>query len=128
MKIILDTCTFLWICTDDEKLSANARKLFRDPGNEVYLSVISSWEICLKYGLEKLPLPEPPERYVPSRRRAHRIDLLLLDEAAVFQISKLPPLHRDPFDRMLVAQAVAEGAALLTPDPSISQYAVHVEW
>ncbi len=68
MKILLDTCTFVWIITDADELSTNARQLFVDPENEVYLSVVSIWEILVKFSLGRLPLPEPPERFIPTKR------------------------------------------------------------
>jgi len=82
----------------------------------------------VKHGLGRLPLPEPPERYVPELRRRHKVDKLLLDERAALGFWRLPLLHRDPFDRMLIAQAIAGGFALLTPDPAIAKYPVRVEW
>ena len=79
MKILLDTCTFLWIITDNPKLSRPARKLFTDPQNEVYLSVASTWEIAVKYKLGKLALTTPPQEYSPSILQQHEIDSLPLD-------------------------------------------------
>lgn len=128
MKLLLDTCTFLWIVEGSEKLSAAARTAFQDSGNEVFLSVISVWEIALKHGLGKLPLPEPIERFVRRYREGHGISPLPLEETALFQLSKLPDLHRDPFDRMLLCQAIVHGLVLVTPDPLIHQYPIRVLW
>lgn len=128
MRLLLDTSTFLWIITDAPKLSARARELFLDPGNEVYLSSVSVWEMAIKYVMGRLPLPEPPERFVPSQRELHGIEPLPLDEEAALHLARLPLLHKDPFDRMLICQAIVHGLAILTPDTLINQYPVRIMW
>lgn len=128
MKLLLDTCTFLWLIGDAPELSAPARKLFTEPANEVFLSAASVWEIIVKHTLGKLPLPQPPHEFIPTWRSRHNIEPLPLDEAAVLQLARLPDYHRDPFDRILVCQAIANGLTILTPDPLIRQYPVRVEW
>ena len=128
MKLLLDTCTFLWIITDDHALSTKARDLFTDPADEVFLSTVSVWEIVVKYGLDKLPLPQAPERFIPEQRERHGVAELPLEEQAVFYLSRLPAFHRDPFDRMLLCQAIHHELTLLTPDPLITQYAVKTVW
>jgi PIN domain nuclease of toxin-antitoxin system len=120
----LDTCEFLWLVTADAKMSSQVTSAVRDPQNEVFLSVVSFWEICLKHGLGKLPLPLPPSQFIPLQREKHQIAPLALDEAAVAQLSGLPALHRDPFDRMLVCQAKAHGLTLASSDGLIRQYPV----
>jgi len=128
VRILLDTCTFLWIITDDMALSASARKAFVDPDNDAYLSAVSVWEIAVKYSLGKLPLPTSPERFIPNQRERHGITSLSLEEEAILYFSKLPLLHRDPFDRVLICQAIQHELTLLTPDPLITQYAVRTAW
>ena len=128
MKLLLDTCTFLWIATGDAALSASARRLFTDPANDAYLSSVSAWEIAVKHSLGKLPLPRPPSVLVPEERLRHLIVPLPLDEAAALLCAKLPDLHMDPFDRMLVCQAIIGGLTLLTPDPLVTQYPVTTVW
>lgn len=128
MKLLLDTCTFLWLVTDDDSLSAEARRLFADPANEVCLSSVSAWEIAVKHALGKLPLPRSPAVFVPEERRRHHIEPLALDESAALAVAKLPDLHKDPFDRMLVCQAIMGGLTLLTPDPLVTQYPVAAIW
>jgi PIN domain nuclease of toxin-antitoxin system len=128
MNLLLDTCTFLWIATGDESLSTSARGLFADPANQVFLSAVSAWEIAVKHSLGRLPLPRPPSVLVPEQRRRHQIQPLLLDEAAALFCAKLPELHKDPFDRMLICQAIMGGLTLLTPDRLISQYPVATAW
>jgi PIN domain nuclease of toxin-antitoxin system len=128
MRLLLDTCTFLWVALGDRALSRAARAVFTEPANEVYLSAISSWEIALKHAVGKLPLPEQPTVFIPEARALYRIEPLALDEPAALAIAQLPALHRDPFDRMLICQAIMGGLTLVTPDPLIRQYAVPTLW
>jgi PIN domain nuclease of toxin-antitoxin system len=128
MRLLLDTCTFLWIVTGDDSLSATAHDLFVGPENDVFLSAVSAWEIAIKHRLGKLPLPRPPSVFVPEERKRHRIEALPLDETAALASAKLPELHKDPFDRMLVCQAIMGGLTLLTPDPLVTQYPVPTLW
>ena len=128
MKILLDTCTFLWIISDAPELSDHARNLFVDPANGIYLSAISSWEIAIKHNLGRLPLPEPPQNFIPAQREKHHIDPLLLEEEATLYLTRLPPYHRDPFDRILICQSIVHGLVLLTPDEAILQYPVRTAW
>jgi PIN domain nuclease of toxin-antitoxin system len=124
MKILLDTHIFLWLISGDRRLSTELLDAIRDPDNAVYLSVISVWESSIKYQLGKLPLPEPPEIYLPKQRDLHQIDSLAIDERSVIQLAKLPLLHRDPFDRMLVCQALENGLTIATVDGAIRAYSV----
>ena len=128
VRLLLDTCTFLWLAGGAPELSDRARALFTDPDNDVYLSVVSAWEIAVKHAAGRLPLPEPPERFVPTERRRHGIDPLDLDEESALHVARLPPLHRDPFDRMLVCQAIVHGLVILGPDPLITQYPIRAAW
>ena len=128
MKILLDTCSFLWFVTDSPQLTPLAREVFRNMENAVYLSVISVWEIMVKYALGKLPLPEEPMSFIEIQRRLHHIESLPLEESSVSQLIKLPSLHRDPFDRMLICQAIEKDLIILTPDPWIQQYPVRTLW
>jgi PIN domain nuclease of toxin-antitoxin system len=128
MKLLLDTCTFLWIAGTPSALSPRARELFQSPDHDVYLSAASAWEIVTKHGLGRMPLPEPPERLVPRLRDLHGIEPLPIDEESVLQLSRLPALHRDPFDRLLVSQAIVHGMTLLTPDDLIARYPARVVW
>jgi PIN domain nuclease of toxin-antitoxin system len=128
VRLLLDTCTFLWIVGDAKELSRRARELFADPANDAFLSAASAWEIAVKHRLGKLPLPAPPDEFVPGQRIAHGIDPLTVDEESALHVAKLPDLHRDPFDRILVAQALVGGLVLLTPDDPIRQYPVRTLW
>jgi PIN domain nuclease of toxin-antitoxin system len=126
MKILLDTHIFLWFISGDTQLSTNVRDSIRDPDNEVYLSAVSIWEAIVKHQLGKLPLAEPPETYLPKQRDLHQIASLPLDESSVIQLAKLPPLHRDPFDRMLICQALQNGLTIVTVDSAVRAYPVSV--
>jgi len=126
MKILLDTHIFLWFISGDAQLSTDVRDAIRAPDNEVYLSAVSVWEAIVKYQLGKLPLPEHPETYLPKQRDLHQIVSLSLDESSVAQLAKLPPLHRDPFDRMLICQALEKGLTIATVDGAIRAYSVSV--
>ena len=128
MRLLLDTCTFLWITAGARELSSRARAAFQAPGNEVFLSAVSAWEIALKHGLGRLSLPEPPDRFVPTQRESHGIAPLFLDEESVLHVQRLYALHRDPFDRILVCQAIVHGLTILSPDPLIAQYPARTLW
>jgi PIN domain nuclease of toxin-antitoxin system len=128
VDLLLDTCTFLWIASADPSLSPTAIQLFKDPGNTVYLSAVSTWEIAVKHALKKLPLPGAPERFIPAQRKLLHIEPLPLDEESTLHLGRLPKLHKDPFDRMLVCQAIARGLPILTPDPDIQRYPVRTIW
>jgi PIN domain nuclease of toxin-antitoxin system len=128
VTLLLDTCTFLWLAGGRTTLPPAAERAIRDPANEVLLSAVSVWEIVVKHRAGKLPLPEPPEVLIPAERTLRGIEPLPFDEEAALYGTRLPPLHRDPFDRMLIAQAVAQGLAIVTPDPLITQYPVRVLW
>lgn len=127
MKFLVDTCTFLWIVGGAE-LPARVVQAFRDPEHEIYLSAVSAWEIAIKEARGRLPLPEPAHQFVVSEREAHGIAPLPIDEESALHLSRLPVLHRDPFDRMLVSQAIVHGLTILTPDPLITQYPARTLW
>jgi PIN domain nuclease of toxin-antitoxin system len=128
MRLLLDSCTFLWAALEPERLSATALKAVRDPDNDVLLSAVSGWEIAVKYALGRLRLDEPPARFVPKYREAQQIEALPLTEEAALHVHLLPALHQDPFDRMLVCQAIVGGLVLVTPDPAIRDYPVRTLW
>jgi len=128
MRLLLDTSTFLWLLGDSPELSPRAVALFKSAEADVYLSVASAWEIAVKVSLGKLILPAPPERLIPHERAARGITSLAIDEESALHVSRLPPLHRDPFDRMLVSQAIVHGLTILTPDQMIARYPARTVW
>lgn len=131
MRLLLDSCTFLWLVGQRAALSDRVRESIADPGNACVLSAASLWEILIKHrggGLEIDGRGAPIERFLIEQREAHGIDPLPIDEDAVAQLPKLPGLHRDPFDRILICQAIAHGLTLVTPDDAIRRYPVRTFW
>jgi PIN domain nuclease of toxin-antitoxin system len=126
MRLLLDTHSFLWYITNNQKLQRHAYDAIRDKANEVFLSVVSVWEMVMKHKIGKLPLPAPADEYIESRRVAHRIAALPLDAGAVSHLLSLPDHHRDPFDRMLICQALQHDLTIVTSDEMIRQYPVSV--
>ena len=126
MRLLLDTHIFLWHINGEAALSAAAREAIVDPSNDVYLSIASAWEIAIKYSLGKLPMPSEPADYVPKQRRKHRISKLPIRESDFKTLIDLPPIHGDPFDRMLVAQAIGNDFVLVTDDEMVKRYPVTV--
>jgi PIN domain nuclease of toxin-antitoxin system len=124
MRLLLDTHVFLWYISADARLPAAHRSAIQDSGNEVFLSAASVWESVVKHGLGKLPLPEPPALYLPRQRARHGIGALPVNEEDMAALASLPPLHRDPFDRMLIAQAIHHSLTLATVDEAFTEYAV----
>jgi PIN domain nuclease of toxin-antitoxin system len=118
VKILLDTHLILWWCAGDPSLPEQARELIRDPANTVFVSAVSLWEIWLKQSLGKLRLPEDFE----TRLAAEELENLPLTAAHTRQVTRLPWHHRDPFDRMLVAQAQLERLVLLSADEAVGRY------
>ncbi len=128
MKILLDTQCWLWMQTAPERFSAPALRLVEDAGNRLFLSSASSWEIAIKYRLGKLPLPAAPSTYVPERMSASGVEALPIEHAHALHVAELPQHHRDPFDRLLIAQAELEKLPLLTVDKQLEPYGVEILW
>ena len=126
MKILLDTQIFLWAITNDPKLSGPQRDAYTDENNDLYLSVVSIWEILVKVGIGKLPLPLPAATYVAKQLERNRIKTLGIHPPHLAELEKLPPLHKDPFDRMVLAQAKADKMALMSSDPVMAKYGAEV--
>lgn len=120
MNVLLDTCTFLWLALGPERISSAARKLLDDPENVRRLSQVSALEIELKHRAGKLPLPMPPESWIPSRRQFFQLENLPLDESVIFRSGTLPDGHDHPFDRLIAAHAIESGSTLLSPDAPLS--------
>jgi PIN domain nuclease of toxin-antitoxin system len=124
MRLLLDTHVFLWYITGDTRLPATFRDAVQNSSNEAFLTPASVWEAVLKYSLGKLPLPAPPAEFLPRQREAHRILALPIDEGAFIHLAAIPLLHRDPFDRILIAQSMQHGLALASADDVVRQYPV----
>ncbi|MEE8397807.1 MAG: type II toxin-antitoxin system VapC family toxin [Desulfobacterales bacterium] len=128
MKYLLDTHTFLWWITDSQHLSQMAREIVGDGHSELYWSSAGSWEIAIKYNLGRLPLPEAPELLIPTELARNRIDVLPIFNEHAFKAGQLPMHHRDPFDRLLIAQAQLEGMAIISNDRQMNLYDVDMAW
>lgn len=121
MRLLLDTHIFLWYITGDDRLSSKFRAAI-ETSETVYLSVVSLWEAIVKFQLGKLSLPAPPQSWLPAQRERHGIESLTLVEAAVSRLPGLPMHHRDPFDRILVCQAIEHDLQMVTVDPIVAKY------
>jgi PIN domain nuclease of toxin-antitoxin system len=124
VKILLDTHAFLWAITDDPRLSQVHRSQYLEPRNELFLSVASLWEMLIKSGIGKLTLPAPAVPYLVKQMEKNRVSLLGVQLSHLSELETLPPLHRDPFDRMIVAQARAERMPVMSDDPALRNYDV----
>lgn len=128
MRVLLDTHTFLWFITDDAHLSPLARTTLEDAATERFLSVASLWEIAVKIAIGKLALRQPFAPYIPEQVRRNGITLLPIEIAHLAQITTLPPHHRDPFDRLLIAQAMVEHLPILGADQAFDAYPISRLW
>jgi PIN domain nuclease of toxin-antitoxin system len=126
VRYLLDTHVWLWLQTQPERVSGDVRDRLGDGATQLLLSAASSWEIAIKHALGKLPLPEPPKTYVPSRMRHDSVDGLPVTHAHALHVATLPRHHGDPFDRLLVAQSQLEDVPLVTADPNITRYDVAI--
>lgn len=122
MRILLDTHIFLWLIDDSRRLSDKYRQAIQDPNNEKFLSVVSVWECVIKYQIGKLDFPSSPETYLPMERRKHLIKTLTVEESSIAQLVNLPLLHRDPFDRLIISQALQHELTIMTEDKAILAY------
>jgi PIN domain nuclease of toxin-antitoxin system len=128
VKALLDTHTFIWWASDDQSLSQTARIVIGDRTNEVFFSAVSTWEMAIKIALGKLRLSMPLDILVLSQISQHQFKPLRVSYDHTFQVQALAQHHRDPFDRLLIAQAMVEGLTILTRDPEFSRYGVAVAW
>ena len=126
MRVLLDTHIALWLAVAPARLSASAASIVKDAHHDLVLSTVSAWEISVKHATGKLPLPEPPEDFVPELCRRLRLTVLPIELPHALRAGALPALHRDPFDRMLVAQAQIADVPIMTVDPKIARYDVEV--
>ena len=126
MNVLVDTHVWIWSLADPSRLSAESRSLLSSSRNVIYLSAASAWELAIKAALGKIELPEPVETYVPTRMARQGITALPITHAHALRVSALPPHHRDPFDRLLVAQALVERLPILTADTAFDRYDVEV--
>ena len=128
MKVLLDTHAFLWLITDDERLSEKAQKTFLNTDNRVFFSTASLWEICIKKSLGKISLESEWIQTIQKEMEINAIQWLPIEMPHCVRVSELPFHHRDPFDRMLIAQALVEDMQLLSRDRLLSAYKIKRIW
>ena len=126
MNALLDTHTFLWWVAGAPQLSKTAKDFITNPDNKIFFSAASAWEIVIKIGTSKLTLPEESDFYITSRLISNRFQILPIELSHTLQIAKLPDLHRDPFDRIIIAQSQVTGMPILTIDRLIVQYPIDI--
>jgi PIN domain nuclease of toxin-antitoxin system len=122
MRLLLDTHVFLWLIADSRRLPGNWREVFKDASNQLYLSAVSIWESLIKQRAGKLQLPEAPAAYLIEQRNRHLIVPLPIAESSVARLMALPQVHRDPFDCMLVCQAIEHNLTMATVDPAFFHF------
>jgi PIN domain nuclease of toxin-antitoxin system len=128
MKLLLDTHTFLWLVEGSPSLSAAAQAALANPGNDLYLSVASIWELAIKTGNKKLTLSDPLDVFVRKWTATYQLDVLPIKSAHALAVVGLPDHHKDPFDRILIAQATFEGMSLVSGDSKFALYGVTILW
>ena len=128
MKLLLDSCIFLWMIDDYKKIPFSIRKQISSPFNEIYLSSISVAEITIKAKIGKLKIPKPFAEFIIKCRNQHGVLNLPFKEEDIIILEKLPSIHGDPFDRMLIAQAIANEMAIISADKKIKDYPVSIVW
>lgn len=128
MNILLDSCTFIRMTADPAGLSENARNAVLNPDNTLFMSIVSVWELCLKHEKDQSLLAQPPEIFFPKHCKYFEIAILPLAEKAIYALPNLPKHHRDPFDRLLICQALAHDLTILTPDENFRKYDVAIAW
>ena len=124
MSYLLDTHVWLWMLSDPARIRPDLLSELRDGRTRLFLSAASSWEIAIKWAIGRMPLPEPPATYVPTRMQRSGVEGLPVEHTHALRVATLPILHRDPFDRLLIAQAQVEGLTLITVDPAFDGYDV----
>jgi PIN domain nuclease of toxin-antitoxin system len=125
---LLDTCTFVWLCAEPQRLSLTAKAAIDAPESALLLSDVTALEITLKWRTGKIELPDPPRLWIERQLAAWRLDCRALGRDDIYRAGELPDYHRDPFDRLLVAVAINCGATILTPDSAIRPYPVSYRW
>ncbi len=128
MRVLLDTHTFLWWIADSPRLSEFARDAIADERTQPIFSVVSGWEIAIKAGVGKLEIPDSPEKFLSEQLSRNDVEILPIYLRHALRVYDLPDHHKDPFDRLLVAQAVLEKLPILSADPEISRYPVETVW
>lgn len=127
MAYLLDTCTFIWLCSEPDKISAKAKKLINE-SEILFLSDVSCFEISLKWSNGKLKLPTAPRIWIEEQKKNWDLNTIAIEREHIYRSSELAPLHKDPFDRLLIGQALAAGLKIISPDEHIKAYPVSTAW
>ena len=128
MRLLLDTQAFLWAVSDPDRLRARARRQIESPSNDVFVSAATAWEIAIKSRLGRLTLPDDPQRFVPDQMAENSFAPLPVLMSHALKVLDLPEHHRDPFDRLLIAQAIVEDLVLVTADAQLRRYPIRIVW
>ncbi len=128
MKVLLDTYTFLWWITDNSNLSENSRNIIKNPENVIFFSAASAWEISIKAGLGRLDLKESPDKLIPDELSKNTFSILPIKLRHALKVYSLPNFHKDPFDRLLIAQSIIEEMPILSKDDKIKEYSIKIIW
>jgi len=128
VRALLDTHVFLWAVSEPERLSEPARKVIESGASELFLSVASLWEISIKIGIGKLLLPKPEDRYLRDQLLRNNVSTLAVEARHALELISIPLHHRDPFDRLVIAQSLVEGIPIITADSVLKQYSAQIIW
>ena len=128
MKYLLDTHVFLWMASEPEKLSVTASQIVQQANNELYVSICSLWEMQIKHHLGKLVLDLPLSELWQKQRDISDLHLLQVEETHIWTLDKLPHHHKDPFDRLLLAQAACENIVFMSADSTMARYDIKTVW
>lgn len=128
MKYLLDTHTLLWIITEDHKLSENAKSIYLNSDNQIYFSIASLWELAIKLSLNKITLEHSLEEFTEDHITGNDIEIIDIILPHVFRVERLPFHHRDPFDRLIIAQAIEENLSIISSDRVFDLYNVRRVW
>ena len=128
MRVLLDTNSFLWFISGSNRLSIDAQRFIADLDNQLVLSLASLWEIAIKISIGKLELLQPFDQLIPQQLKENDIHVMPIELSHLTKILGLPFYHRDPFDRLIIAQALTEGLSVISPDIVFSKYSVKLIW
>jgi PIN domain nuclease of toxin-antitoxin system len=128
MKYLLDTCTFIWFVSNSPELNITAKNIIEDENSEILLSIISIWEMSIKNSIGKLEFTKPFEEFIKGQVKLNEIEILELSKEHIFKVNTLPFHHKDPFDRLIIAQSMVENVPIISADPEFVKYPITLIW
>ena len=128
MRVLLDTSSFLWFIAGSDRLSINAQNIIVDQNNDLFLSTVSLWEIAIKVSIGKLELLQSFDKLIPDQLHKNDIHTLSMELNHLSELIQLPFHHRDPFDRLIIAQSMAEAMPVISSDPAFKMYPIEIIW